>query len=405
MITTSDFAKKHNFYIGLMSGTSLDGVDGVIVSLPSSDSPQTTPSSNLPLQVIAHTHIPMPADLRNTMFTLNTAGYNELHHAALAANQLVSTLYAPAVHNLLQQSHIHPQQVKAIGAHGQTVRHHPHLLPPDANQVGYSIQLNAPALLAELTGIAVVCDFRSRDIAASGHGAPLVPAFHASMFGQPHKTIGILNLGGIANLTVLNPALAADTSIIGFDCGPANTLMDLWCEQHKNIPFDADGAWSASGTPLPELLANMLEEPYFQQSAPKSTGRDLFNMAWLIHHLKPYMHLYPDTRPEDIQATLLELTAHTCAKALQRYAPNATELIVCGGGALNTQLMKRLQSLIELTQPTPVVNSAQRGLPPLQVEAAAFAWLAHQCINLQSANLPSVTGAKGSRILGAIYSA
>ena len=380
-----------DYYIGLMSGTSLDGVDGVLADL----------SAPAGIHVLQHVHIAMPAMLRSELMALNSATDNELHRGALAANQLIEQLYAPAVHQLLAAAHIPPSQVTAIGAHGQTVRHHPHSpsglqLDPSLNQTttGYTIQLNAPALLAELTHIPVICDFRSRDIAAGGQGAPLVPAFHQQIFQQPGKAIAVLNLGGIANLTIIRP----DRTVIGFDCGPANALMDDWCEKHTGHPYDTDGSWASQGQYVPELLQEMLKEPYFRQAPPKSTGRDLFNPSWLEKHLKNFTSI----SAVDIQATLLELTVNTCASALKQHAPDAAQLIVCGGGALNLQLMHRLQTCIS---PIPLTPSATYGLPELQVEAVAFAWLAQQCLRKQPANLPEVTGAKGPRILGAIYSA
>ena len=255
-------------YIGLMSGTSLDGVDGTLVAFGESDAD---------LQVRAHAHRPFDGALRSELLALNTPGPAELHRAALAANALVG-VYAEVVKALLEQSGISRQQVRAIGAHGQTVRHR----PGEFDGIGYTVQLNAPALLAEHTGIDVVADFRSRDIAAGGTGAPLVPAFHRALFGRPDATVAVLNLGGIANLTVLH----RDGRTIGFDCGPANVLMDLWMHRHSGAPFDADGAWAASGTVVPSLLASMQADPYFTRSPPKSTGRDLFDAAWLERHLR-----------------------------------------------------------------------------------------------------------------------
>ncbi|MGL4668671.1 MAG: anhydro-N-acetylmuramic acid kinase [Saezia sp.] len=372
---------KKTLYIGLMSGTSLDGADGVLVDFSDPKQPQ----------ILAHAHHPMPKDLREEFFSLNQPASNELHRSAIAANKLIRDVYTPVVKQLLQQTNTQPEQVQAIGAHGQTVRHQPHL----ADLTAYTLQLNAPALLAELTDITVVSDFRSRDIAAGGQGAPLVCTFHAELFSQPHKTIAILNLGGIANFTLLTE----DNHILGFDCGPANALMDEWCELHTGKPYDENGVWAASGQLIPELLQAMLQEPYFSLHPPKSTGRDLFHMEWLNHHLRflPNRH-----QPQDIQATLLELTAQSAAQALRKHAPNAASLLLCGGGALNSFLTHRLQ---ELVHPTVTESTAAYGVPPLQVEATAFAWLARKCILEQPANSPQVTGAKGARILGAIYQA
>lgn len=367
-------------FIGLMSGTSLDGVDGVLADF-SGDS----------LAVLAHTSAPFPPLLRQELLELNSSGPNELHRSALAANALAG-VYASVVANLLAQAGVARQQVSAIGAHGQTVRHRPQAF----DGTGYTLQLNSPALLAELTGIDVVADFRSRDIAAGGQGAPLVPAFHQSVFGRPGETVAALNIGGISNLTVLGPRLADD--ILGFDCGPGNALMDAWCQQHLGHAFDADGAWAASGQINADLLAALLAEPYFAQAAPKSTGRDLFNPAWLAEKLKPFPHL----QPADVQATLTELTARCCADSTKRYSSDSKVLIVCGGGAFNGHLMARLQACLPTLQ---VCSSQACGLPPLQVEASAFAWLARKTVRRETASLPAVTGAHGARILGAIYPA
>ena len=371
-------------FIGLMSGTSLDGVDGVLVDF----------SSPKHLQVLAHTHHPMPLDLKKELLSLNQPTDNELHRAAIAANRLISKVYTPAVQQLLQKTQTSPKEIQAIGAHGQTVRHQPHL----PHYRAYTIQLNAPALLTELTNITVISDFRSRDIAAGGQGAPLVCAFHAQQFSQTNKDIAVLNLGGIANLTLLN----ASKQITGFDCGPANALMDEWCELHTKQPFDENGAWAASGSQLPDLLHIMLQEPYFTQLLPKSTGRDVFNMAWIKQCLK-HIPQHQKLKPQDIQATLLELTAQTAIQALRKYAESTELLLLCGGGALNTALTNRLQELAPLH--TSIQSTQTYGLPPLQVEATAFAWLAKQCLSQQPANTPQVTGAKSARILGAIYQA
>jgi anhydro-N-acetylmuramic acid kinase len=281
--------------------------------------------------------------------------------------------------------------VTAIGCHGQTVRHRPR----EFDGVGYTIQLNAPALLAELTGIDVVADFRSRDVAAGGQGAPLVPAFHRAMFERRGTAVAVLNLGGIANLTVLD-GLCATT---GFDCGPANALLDHWCNASTGRRFDAAGAWAASGTVDPRLLGALLDEPYFALAPPKSTGRDLFHGEWLEARL-----LASDARrrlrAEDIQATLAELTAQACARALGSHGAGASEVIVCGGGAFNVDLMGRLRRSMA---PAPVVESGARGLPPDQVEATAFAWLARAFLRREPGNMATVTGAAGPRILGALH--
>ena len=376
-----------NYFIGLMSGTSLDGADGVLVDF-----------SRSTMRVVAAATEPFDDSFRAELLALNTPTHNELHRAAQAGNQLAA-VYARVVYQLLELSAdqgISAAQIEAIGAHGQTVRHLPQRTSIKASGAGYTIQLNNPSLLAELTGLAVVADFRSRDVAADGQGAPLVPAFHQSVFGRTDRAVTVLNLGGIANLSVL-PAVGKG-DILGFDCGPGNALMDAWCQQHTSQPFDAGGAWAASGKLLPALLTSLQEEPYFSTPPPKSTGRDLFSLTWLAAKLAPFSA----ERPQDIQNTLTELTASACISCVRSYGKDSTELVVCGGGAFNTHLMERLQAGLPSMQVGP---SDAHGLPPLQVEAAAFAWLARQAVSRQPGNLASVTGASGPRVLGAIYPA
>jgi anhydro-N-acetylmuramic acid kinase len=381
-----------------MSGTSLDGVDGVVVRWNPNNS-----KLNAAHQVLAHAYLPFPELLRHEMLALNTSGSHELHRTALAANQLAH-VYAGVVRDLLRQSQLSASAIRAIGAHGQTVRH----CPPTPTAPGYTLQLNQPALLAELCGVDVIADFRSRDVAAGGQGAPLVCAFHQAICGAlvpPSNELSIkpfdkpaqavLNLGGISNLTLL----PTNGDVLGFDCGPANVLMDLWAQHHLSAAYDRDGVWAASGQVLPTLLHSLLTEPYFQASPPKSTGRDLFHWNWLQQHLHT---LNPSVAAQDVQATLAELTAVTCAQALDRHAPQTRQLWVCGGGALNTHLMHRLRALCPGIgiQPTDDL-----GWPVMQIEAAAFAWLAWRHIQRLPGNLPSVTGAQGPRVLGACYPA
>lgn len=370
-------------HIGLMSGTSLDGVDGVLAVFD--------PAPGCPLRVLAHAHRPFPEALRAELLALNTPGVDELHRAALAANALAQ-VQAEVVQAL--RSAAGPAEVAAIGSHGQTVRHR----PGEFDGCGYTWQLNQPARLAELTGLTVVADFRSRDVAAGGQGAPLVPAFHARVFGLPGRARAVLNLGGIANLTLLPPADAATGVVRGFDCGPANALLDHWAQQHLGRPFDADGAWAASGRVLPGLLASLLAEPFLHRAPPKSTGRDLFHPGWLAAHLASL----PAAAPADVQATLAEFSARAAADALRAQAPAVTELLVCGGGALNGDLLGRLAAALPGVA---VRSTAEAGLSPLQVEAAAFAWLARACLAGEPGNLPEVTGARGPRVLGAVYRA
>jgi len=365
-------------YIGLMSGTSLDGVDGVLV-----DFAWSRP------KVLSHHTLTFDASLKRDLLILNTPSDNELHRAALAANCLVR-IYADTVQALLLKSGHQTKDVHAIGAHGQTVRHQPGAF----DGTGYTLQLNNPSLLAELTGIDVVADFRSRDVAAGGQGAPLVPLFHQHMFEQAGQTVGVLNLGGMANLSVLSPS----AEVQGFDCGPGNALLDHWCQQHTGQPFDNNGAWARTGQVIEPLLDALLNEPFLHQAPPKSTGRDLFNPNWLAQHLEAF----GSALPVDVQATLTEFTARACVNDVLRFAPQATELMVCGGGALNAGLMTRLQSGLPQLK---VVSTAERGLPPQQVEAAAFAWLARQTLLRLPGNSPKVTGAQGARILGGVFPA
>jgi anhydro-N-acetylmuramic acid kinase len=359
-------------YIGLMSGTSMDGVDGVLADFGTDGAPR----------VLADAHVPMPAALGAELLALNAVGDNELQRAALAGNAL-ARLQAEVVAHLLDSTGTPAAAVRAVGAHGQTVRHR----PGELDDTGFTLQLNNGALLAEACGIDVVCDFRSRDVAAGGQGAPLVPAFHQAVFGGvPGRAV--LNLGGIANLTLLGEPLR------GFDCGPGNALLDLWCREHTGAPYDADGRWAAAGRVDASLLGRMLADAYFARKPPKSTGRDLFNDAWLRAMLAGGA-----LAPVDVQATLMELTARAATDALRAHAPATRELLVCGGGALNGALMARLGS----TSGLGVLSTAAAGLPPMQVEATAFAWLARRFCEREAGNHPAVTGAAGPRVLGALY--
>ncbi len=352
-----------------MSGTSLDGVDAVLADV--------SPSGAMAVQ--AHAHRPFPSALRDELLALNRSGPDELHRAALAG-QALARLYADTVGDL---GPLPP--VRAIGAHGQTVRHRPDL--------GYTLQLLNPALLAELTGVDVVADLRSRDVAAGGQGAPLVPAFHRAVFGRPGGEVAVLNLGGMGNLSLLH----ADGRTLGFDTGPANALLDAWIARHLGLPYDTGGAWAAQGRVQDSLLQALMAEPYFSLPPPRSTGRDLFDLPWLLR--RPEVQAFA---PVDVQATLAELTAWSVAESLMAHQPGATELLVCGGGAFNGDLLARLRRRLPGLR---VVGSAERGLPPMQVEAAAFAWLAAQFVRRQAGNLPAVTGAAGPRVLGALYPA
>jgi len=355
---------------GLMSGTSLDGVDAVLVDF-----------SEIPPRTLATFWLPYPAEIRQQALQLQAAGHDEMRRAAMLANELAGC-YAAAVRELLAGARVDAAQVAAVGCHGQTIRHQP--------AAGFTIQLNNPALLAELTGIAIVADFRSRDIAAGGQGAPLVPAFHAAVFGDPRQHRVIVNLGGIANLTDLHPG----QPVRGFDCGPGNLLMDAWVERHQGRRYDESGHWASQGQVLPKLLQNLLADTFFAASPPKSCGRDEFNLAWLETYLAG------SERAEDVQATLLELTAISVSTSIGSWCGRPQEVFVCGGGARNQGLMARLQQHLRECR---VASTDFLGQPADWVEAVAFAWLAWRTLRGETGNLAEVTGAHGPRILGAIY--
>jgi anhydro-N-acetylmuramic acid kinase len=358
-------------HIGLMSGTSLDGIDAVVASFD-------------PRPCVRATHYEcFPAGLRTELLSLLHPGVDELERCARAANELAQR-YAHAVESVLKTAGLPASSIECIGCHGQTVRHRP--------QYGYTVQLVNGARLAELTGISVVCDFRSRDVAAGGQGAPLVPAFHASVFRDPVRNRAIVNLGGIANIT----ALPAAGEVTGFDCGPGNGLLDEWIQHKQGLPFDSNGTWASSGNVLAELLDVLLGEPFFTEPPPKSTGRETFNLSWLRLHLRD---IY---RPQDVQATLTEFTARGVAQALEHFCQGVDEIYLCGGGASNTYLCERIRSLLPGRD---VASTAALGLDPDWVEALAFAWLARETRAGRPGNLPAVTGARGPRVLGCIFPA
>lgn len=364
-------ARPHeaDLYIGLMSGTSLDGVDAVLAGF----------TQNTPRLVGTH-YLPYPVELKARLLALHSPQPDELH-LAFCLSQELSRFYAHATGALLKKTETAPGQVAAIGCHGQTIRHRP--------ESGYTVQLVDGARLAELTGITSIVDFRSRDIAAGGQGAPLVPAFHAAMLASADEHRVIVNIGGIANLTDLPP----DGSVTGFDCGPGNLLMDAWIGMRQNKPYDENGSWAASGKIQPELLDRMLAHDFFAALPPKSAGREQFNSSWLKNLLRG------NESPEDVQATLAELTAHGIVDAAQRFCKGYSALYVCGGGAHNVMLMERLARLSGKR----VDSTASLGIDPDWMEALAFAWLAKACLERSPGNLPAVTGANGLRVLGAIY--
>ncbi len=357
-------------YIGLMSGTSLDGVDAALVQIGDGE-----------LQCLSSAYLPYSQSLRDAALSLHTPGSDDLHQANLLAQE-VAEIYAQVVSTLLEQASTEARHIKALGAHGQTVRHNP--------SAGYTIQLINPALLAELTGITVVADFRSRDIAAGGQGAPLVPAFHDATLRHPSEHRVVLNIGGIANITDLAPGRPTR----GFDTGPGNMLLDAWIHHHHGLGFDQNGVWGATGTVNNALLQRLIAHPYLQRPPPKSCGREEFNLAWLQTQLEG------NELPEDVQATLIALTASSVSTAITRECGTPDALLACGGGALNSQLMKAIAAHLPTTR---VTTTDSAGLPGDWLEAIAFAWLAQRALHGLPGNLPAVTGAHGERILGAIY--
>jgi anhydro-N-acetylmuramic acid kinase len=363
---------RQELYIGIMSGTSLDGIDAALVAF----------DDGVPEMRATH-YRAYGDELKEALLALHEPARNELHEALMLGNTLARE-YAAAVSALLDAAAVDAQAVAAIGCHGQTIRHRP--------EYGYTLQIGNHALLAESSGITVVGDFRGSDIAAGGHGAPLVPAFHDMTLRHPATHRVIVNVGGIANLTSLPPG--APTS--GFDCGPGNMLMDAWVAQHRGEAYDRDGAWAASGRVIPALLQAMLDEPYFAAAPPKSCGRDLFNAEWLRRHLRG------DEAPADVQATLLALTCSGIAGAVERFCAGAQEIYLCGGGAHNAALRRGLARALPACR---IRLTDELGVGADWMEAIAFSWLARQALRGEPANLPRVTGARHPCILGAIYPA
>jgi anhydro-N-acetylmuramic acid kinase len=363
-------------YIGLISGTSTDGIDAALVQF----------EQNTPKLVHALTH-PWSDALRTQILRvaqdetrLDLDAYGRLDVA-------IGHVFADAVQELVKQSGRSSASVCAIGSHGQTIRHRP------TGKYPFTLQIGDASVIAERSNIDVVADFRRADVAAGGQGAPLLPAVHAILLGKPGHTRVVLNLGGIANITVLS----ANGDVLGFDTGPANGLLDAWCLRHRGEAFDRDGAFAASGRVDEKLLAALLQDSYFALLPPKSTGREHFHLAWLDAQLGSATR-----SPADVQATLLELTAQSVTDAIARHATDATDVLICGGGVHNSALVKRLS---ELLQPRALHSTADYGVDPDYLEATAFAWLARQRLLGLPGNLPAVTGASGLRVLGAIYAA
>ena len=373
---TKTSSQKNTLYLGLMSGTSLDGVDAVLVNLHQKKQEL----------VACYSHPIHPSlkktlrDMTNPKWKGSLANFGFLHHQ-------LGELFAEASNILIDKANIDRHRIRAIGSHGQTLWHQPSGSQP------FSLQLGDANIITERTGITTVADFRSRDIAAGGQGAPLVPAYHQELLRHPTRNRAIVNIGGIANITLL-PAGNLNEQTSGFDTGPGNGLIDAWIFEHKNCSFDRDGGWARHGKVLPDILGLLLSDDYFSIAPPKSTGKELFNLTWLNSKLGERLNT---CLPQDIQATLAELTAVTISTSIN----SCEEAFICGGGAHNKYLLERLQNLLAGIK---VASTQVLGIDPDWVEAMAFAWLAKKTIEGKPGNLPEVTGASGKRILGAIYS-
>jgi len=360
-----------------MSGTSMDAVDAVLISI--SEAADT-------LKVLDYYSQPINQKLKNRILSLNKKGKNELERYARLDRDL-GLLFGECAINLCKQNRLFPTDITAIGSHGQTIRHHP------LNSTPFTIQIADPNIIAESTNITTVADFRRRDIAAGGEGAPLVPAFHQLFFSSAEKNRAIINIGGIANISYLPKTNHQNNACFGYDIGPGNMLMDYWIDRCLSKPYDKSGEWASSGSVNIDLLNNMLDDDYFRTPPPKSSGRDYFNAAWLNQKLSGF----DEEKENNVQATLLALTTTLIKESLRH---DVDQIFLCGGGAKNNTLMKHLQ---KMTGPLPVTTTSSLGIDPQHVEGAAFAWLAHRTMHRQTGSLPEVTGASGARILGGIY--
>jgi anhydro-N-acetylmuramic acid kinase len=360
-------------YVGSISGTSVDGLDLAVLRIEQSESGER-------LKLEAATTVALPAALRDRLLELANPGYGELDLLGQCDTEL-GDFIGHAIVDFIADCELTRADIHGIGSHGQTVRHRP---PPHTSP--FTVQIGDPNRIAELTGITTVADFRRRDMAAGGQGAPLVPPFHAALFGHTDKKRGILNIGGISNITRLQPALS------GFDTGPGNGLLDLWTAQHLGEPYDKDGQWASTGQIDIALLNLFKADPYFAVRPPKSTGREYFNRDWLLRALET-----TNTTPQNVQATLVELTAQCSTDA----CPDLDEIIVCGGGRLNRMLMKRLAA----NTSAQITSAEDHGFDGDAIEAAAFAWFSHRTLHNHPSNAPAVTGAAGYRVLGGIYPA
>jgi anhydro-N-acetylmuramic acid kinase len=363
-----------DLYIGLISGTSMDGIDAALVEFEQAS-----------LTVLQTHHYPYSDALRSRLMRAIRGPVTCTVDEVGALHRWTGESFRDAANALLAASDVAATAITAIGSHGQTLRHQPNAEHP------FSLQLGDAAVIAAGTGITTVADFRSADIALGGQGAPLVPPFHEWLFSRPGKDRCILNVGGIANATILH---GDSRQTLGFDTGPGNTLLDAWVRKHKDEPFDRDGQWAASGTADDELLQRLLADPYFAAPAPKSTGLEYFNLAWLD------AVGVDGIDPADVQATLCALTAVASADAIRLTACEATEVLVCGGGAHNSELMRLLDAQLPGVA---VMSTAAAGIDPDWVEAAAFAWLAMRRMQGLPGNLPAVTGARKATLLGAVY--
>jgi anhydro-N-acetylmuramic acid kinase len=368
---------ESDYYIGLMSGTSLDGIDAVLVDF-----------ATHPPHLIASRYEPFNDDLRDELTSICFTEQVNVRQIGELDTRL-GLLFGACVNQLLEQAAVTAAHISGIGSHGQTIYHAPGLTH------AFTWQIGDPNRIAELTGITTVADFRRRDMAAGGQGAPLVPAFHQSIIRHENEYRGILNIGGIANLTLLPPA-NSQAPVLGFDSGPGNTLMDRWIQRQKGLRMDKDGAWARSGQCHSQLLARMLNDDYFKRPPPKSTGQEYFSMEWLNSHLKDLT-----LTEEDVQATLCQLTVQTILDAAAATAPQLEHILICGGGAHNSRLMELLAERASC----PVSSTDALGLSPDWIEAMAFAWMARQTLNRRHGNMPAVTGARSSVILGGIYPA
>jgi anhydro-N-acetylmuramic acid kinase len=370
------------YYLGLMSGTSADAIDAVLVNLPGA-------VQSITAQLIGHASLPLPDALRHEIHQLARPGNNEIDRLGHLDRQL-GKLFAEACLILLEQCRLTPKQVEAIGSHGQTIRHR----PPLPQSPGFTLQIGDPNIIAQDTGITTVADFRRRDMAVGGQGAPLVPAFHKAVFHSTKINRVVVNIGGVANLTLL----PTSGNTLGYDTGPGNSLMDTWIHRHQGLTYDAQGRWAGSGKVHHDLLQSLLDHEFFRLPPPKSTGREAFNSTWLEQILAQQKN---PIAPADVQATLLELTAETIAREINHVlGSTAGEVYVCGGGALNEQLMRTLQTKLE---GIPIASTEAVGIHPQHVEAMAFAWLAQQTLERKRGNIPTVTGAYQEVILGGVY--